>query len=148
MHIRTEIKNKVVSMLSESGQDFNIFNSRFLNIPVNKLPAIAGYILDDSSEKSADEGNYVRLFETHIVIYTNGNTRQEPLPTGEKYIDELMDDYIEYVEEIFFNKIETLENTLYRFNHVSNSIRENKDNKDILLMCDMTFSARYHHNLP
>jgi hypothetical protein len=147
MHKRTEIRNKIAEMLRSNLTGFNIYNSRVLNIPENKLPAISIYTPDDTAEKSEDEGNYRRLFEVHIVYYVSGQSRREEIETGDYAIDELIDNYLEDLETLFFNKWETLENVVYRFNYESTSIRPMEKTKDLIFIADTVWSALVHHNM-
>lgn len=143
-HKRTEIRNKTFDMLTADISGVNIYNSRIYEIPENKLPAISVYTPGDTGEKDASETNYRRLNEVHIVLYVTGKSPPEELETGETYIDELSDNYLKEIEDIFLTKWQTLEKVVYRLNYVSTSIMPDKESEYLLLIADTIWEARVH----
>lgn len=145
MHKRTEIRNKVVEMLSGSITGLNVYNSRVYNLPINKMPAISVYCFENVDEKIAC--HYDRNYTVHIVVYTSGYTRLEDIPTGRKPIDEEIDDYCQEVEDVFFERTQTLDNTVYDFISSGTTITPDKENEDTVLIADMVFTANAKENL-
>jgi len=148
VHKHTQIRDRIVEMLDDfSNPGIDIFKSRSLEIPKENFPAISVYGFEEKAKKSADEGNYTRLPMISIVCFDKGKDALEPLPTGEKSIDDKLDNLREYVERIFLKQYGTLNGLVYRFNYVSSKTHIDTKTEELVGILNMTWEVIYHQNI-
>lgn len=149
MHKNTIIRNELFNILNITGSGINVYNSRLRDLPDTKLPALSIYINTENAIKVPDEHGYIREPQVIIVCAVKGLDRTHTLSTGEKYVDEKLDDLYEFIENQLLTPIQTLNKQLYRFNFegVSNITVENLGDNGIKLVSYTNWRARYNQEI-
>lgn len=148
MHKNTEIRNKLLAILTDTSSGATAYNSRLRAISDKSLPAISIYTNNESTEKLPGEGAYIRNVQVIIVLYVIGKDRIGALSTGEKSVDEKLDDLLEFVELKLLTQYQNLDKVVYRFDYegVSNIQAEDKGTEGIKLIAFTQWNARYHYS--
>jgi hypothetical protein len=149
MHKDTIIRRKIAEFLTVTGSGINIYNYRLRDIPDDKLPAIAVYMDTESAAKTPDQIGYQRDPNVIIVCYAKGKDATSALPSGEKPVDEKLDDLRQFVEDRLFAEYQTLEKTVFNlyYNGVSGVTAENLGENGIKLIAYTTWTAHYNQQI-
>jgi hypothetical protein len=149
MHKNTVIRDELTSILTVSGSGINVYNSRLRELPDKNLPAISIYIQTESAVKTVDELGYLRQPQVVIVCYVKGLDRTNSLASGEKSVDEKLDDMYQFLEDKLLTQYNTLNQTIFRFDFtgVSNVTADNLGENGIKLISYTNWTARYHQQI-
>lgn len=143
MHKRKLIRSTIVDMLKNSVTGVNVYDSRVFPLLKKNLPAVSVYAIEETSEKSKDEGVFTRRLRVVIAAYVNGHDPSE-VKSNEVSVDDRLDELSTQIEGVFHHQYETLRNTVYRFNPVSTRIEVDGDAEWIFGMAFMEYEAIYH----
>lgn len=149
-HPHKIIRDKVAEMMQPLAGDYNIFNSRILNIRNDELPALVVYSGKEVVVKTPSF-DYERSLQIFIVGYATGVDDFEvvgvPIPIF-KTLDDKLDNIKEAVENIFLTKRQTLETVVYSFNYVGLNVEFDKQAEDLHGIVTMEYLADFHLNFP
>ena len=149
MHKNTEIRNEIANILTVTGSGIKIFNSRLVALPDSELPAIAIYTDTETALKTLDELGYDRESSVVIVCYVRGLDKIYSLPTGEKSVDEKLDNLFQFLEDRLLTQYQTLNKKVFRLNFtgVSGITSEPIGENGIKLIAYTTWAARYNQQI-
>ncbi len=143
MNKNREIRQAIKLLLTETGS-YNVYDSRFLKIPAGKLPAISIYSSEENAETTQDQGGQVRYSYPKIVLYAKGKDAIEAAETGEKSVDEIIDDMLDFIQTKLVAKYQTLGKKVFWLRYKGFKLIEDISGADIVLICETMWEARYH----
>jgi hypothetical protein len=149
MHKNTIIRKKIQELLTVTGSGINVYNYRLRDTPDEKLPAISIYMDTEGAAKTQDQVGYQRDPNVIIVCYAKGKDSTSALPSGEKPVDEKLDDLYQFLEDRLFAEYQTLDKTIFNlyFTGVSGVTAENLGENGIKLIGYTTWTAHYNQQI-
>lgn len=148
MHKRQEIRQELQKIFKEKLEGVTVYDSRIIDIPSKRMPAISIYTTSETSVKSDGENNYTRTALVNLALYAKGKDKSQNRDVKEPSVDNKLDDLAESIEDILLNKYETLNGVVYRLNMISYDANYDDDASELFATALFQFVATYRTDLP